>query len=350
MLYMTKNHHGGDVYGRSMALDFSANVNPLGTPQSVLDAVRDALPQMHRYPDPYCRELVQAIARHENVPPAFILCGSGAAELIYAYCQAVRPRRAVEPAPTFSEYSLALGQTGCTVTRWPLRQENQFDLGHDFTDFVRRTHPDVVFLCTPNNPTGRLVPPQVLSELAELCRRQGIRLFVDECFLDLTEHGRSLTGLLAEIPGLFILKAFTKSYGMAGVRLGYGLSADAGLLHSMSQAVQPWNVSSLAQAAGVAALRDQAFLQRTRQAIAAERPWLTAALRGLGFQVCDSHANYLLFHGPQGLHTALLDRGIAIRSCCDYYGLGPGWYRVAVRLHEENEALAAALAGAVGRK
>ena len=66
--------------------------------------------------------------------------------------------------------------------------------------------------------------------------------------------------------------------------------------------------------------------------------------------MCDSHANYLLFHGPQGLHTALLDRGIAIRSCCDYCGLGPGWYRVAVRLHEENEALAEALACAVGRK
>ena len=103
MLYQTQNPHGGDIYGRPVRLDFSANTNPYGTPLGVLEAVSSALPMMHRYPDPYCRTLIRAISEFENVPPEFILCGSGAAELIYSYGEALRPKTAVELAPTFSE-------------------------------------------------------------------------------------------------------------------------------------------------------------------------------------------------------------------------------------------------------
>lgn len=138
--------------------------------------------------------------------------------------------------------------------------------------------------------------------------------------------------LLADAPQLFILKAFTKNYGMAGLRLGYGMSADAQLLYRMSQTVQPWNVSVLAQAAGTAALQEQAFLQRAREVICCERPYLTRCLQNMGLKVCPSAANYLLFRGPEGLHVSLKTQGIAIRSCDNYPGLGPGWYRLAVRL------------------
>ena len=106
MLYQTTNPHGGDIYGEEVRLDFSANTNPFGTPQGVIDAVRAALTEMHRYPDPYCRKLTQAISEFEGVPKEYILCGSGAAEQIYAYCEAVHPKLAVELAPTFSEYTL----------------------------------------------------------------------------------------------------------------------------------------------------------------------------------------------------------------------------------------------------
>ena len=112
MLYQTENRHGGDIYG-DIALDFSANVSPLGTPRSVTDAIERALPELYRYPDPYCRTLVQTISEYEGVPKNFVLCGNGASELIYAYCGAARPKRAMELAPTFSEYSLALRRTGC---------------------------------------------------------------------------------------------------------------------------------------------------------------------------------------------------------------------------------------------
>ena len=338
MLYQTENRHGGDIYG-GIALDFSANVSPLGTPRSVTDAIERALPELYRYPDPYCRTLVQTISEYEGVPKNFVLCGNGASELIYAYCGAVRPKRAMELAPTFSEYSLALRRTGCEVVRFALKQEENFDLRENFLPILAREKIDALFLCNPNNPTGRLIADDLLEEILRICREKNIALFVDECFLSLSDGGVDLTPSLSDFPQLFILKAFTKSFGMAGLRLGYGLSADEALLRKMSAAVPPWNVSALAHAAGVAALGDAEFLERNRAVIRAERPRLEERLRELGFWVCPSQANYILFRGEAGLADRLRERGAAIRDCANFEGLGPGWYRAAVRLREENDAL-----------
>ena len=343
MLYQTENQHGGDVYGGGITLDFSANTNPLGTPPDVLEAVCRALPRLHRYPDPYCRRLVQAIAGHEQVPASYILCGNGAADLIYTYCAALRPRTAAELAPTFGEYGAGLAQVGCRVERYFMHQAQNFDLDERFLSFLEEKKPEVVFLCNPNNPTGRLIPLPLLEQILQYCAAQGARLFLDECFLDLTEDGVSAKSLLAAHPELLILKAFTKSYGMAGIRLGYCLCADNALLRRMAAASPPWNVSSPAQSAGVAALAERDFLQRTLSLVRTERRWLTDNLTALGFWVCPSHANYLLFRGPLGLREGLLQQGIAIRGCGNYNGLGDGWYRIAVRPHGENEALITAI-------
>ena len=343
MLYQMENQHGGDVYGGGITLDFSANTNPLGTPPGVLEAVCRALPRLHRYPDPYCRRLVQAIAGHEQVPASYILCGNGAADLIYTYCAALRPRTAAELAPTFGEYGAGLAQVGCRVERYFMHQAQNFDLDERFLSFLEEKKPEVVFLCNPNNPTGRLIPLPLLEQILQYCAAQGARLFLDECFLDLTEDGVSAKSLLAAHPELLILKAFTKSYGMAGIRLGYCLCADSALLRDMAAASPPWNVSSLAQSAGVAALEEGEFLRRTVELVRRERGYLAGELTALGFRVCPSQANYLLLHGAAGLREKLLQRGIAIRGCGNYHGLDEGWYRVAVRSHGENEALIAAI-------
>lgn len=343
MLYHTTNPHGGDVYDGEIRLDFSANTNPYGTPRGVLDAMSAVLTRVHQYPDPYCRELVKAISEFEGVPKDWILCGSGAAELIYSYCEALRPETAMELAPTFSEYALALERVGCRVERYSLKKENHFSLTEEFLPVLARIRPDVLFLCNPNNPTGQVIGLPLLEKILNLCHRQGTALFVDECFLDLSDDGVSLKARLGDHPKLFLLKAFTKSYGMAGVRLGYCLCSDPALLEKMSHTVPPWNVSTLAQAAGVAALQERAFLQKTRVLIPVERQWLKGQLEALGFWVCPSRANYLLFQGRPDLREQLRKQGIAIRSCGNYHGLEQGWYRIAVRLHEENERLIQAM-------
>lgn len=342
MLYNQQNPHGGDVYAAPVLLDFSANINPFGTPPAVLDAMQRALPLVRQYPDPYCRALRAAIAAHENVRPLDVLCGSGAAELIYAFCDAVRARNALTLAPTFSEYAAAFCHFGGQMHTFPLHWEDGFLPQHTLLQAIEELHPDVLFLCTPNNPTGRLFPQALLREVLALCHRRNIRVLLDECFLDFTE-GQSMKEQLQDDPQLLILKAFTKSYALAGVRLGYCLSADHALLERMSAAVQPWNVSVLAQSAGAAALQQTEFLLNTRAYLPPQRAYLQKVLVEAGCWVCPSDANYLLFQGPVGLDDALRKEKIAIRSCANYPGLGPGWYRIAVRLQAENEAFAAAL-------
>ena len=347
MYYKQNNPHGGA--GTEISLDFSANVNLLGMPPAALAAASDALSGVHRYPDPYCGELVKAIAAHEGVPESYVLCGNGAGELIYSYCSAIRPASAMEPTPTFSEYSNALELVGCRISRYPLTREKSFLPDGGILTKIETEQPEALFLCNPNNPTGRRIDGGLLDEILLLCRSLGTLVLVDECFLPLSLDGSgSVIPLLSSHPELSVLRAFTKTFGMAGLRLGYIISGNSELLMSISRVQPPWNVSSVAQAAGAAAMGDSAFLSRSRELINREREYLTNQLRGLGLWVCPSDANFLLFYTSDDLRGRLLAKGIAIRSCDNFPGLGPGWYRVAVRQHDENTALIKALHETVG--
>ena len=316
---MTQLTHGGDwagyraQYGHD-ALDFSANVSPLGLPQGVANAIAAALPHADRYPDPLCRALRAKLAPHEGIPAESILCGNGAADLIFRLAWAAKPRTALVTAPTFAEYAAA-------------------------------PEVDMVFLCQPNNPTGQLTPLPLVERILRRCEACGALLVVDECFLDFLPDCDALTAkALLDSKNLLILKAFTKLYGMAGVRLGYCLCANTALLEAMQAAGQPWAVSSLAQAAGLAALDETAYVAQVRALIAQQRPRLTAGLRALGLRVLDGRANYLLFQGPETLGDALRQRGVVLRSCSNYPGLDGSWYRTAVRTGPENDELLKTLA------
>lgn len=337
--------HGGDWAGYRAefgcdALDFSANVSPLGLPAGVAAAITNALPTADRYPDPLCRELRAALAGAEGVPADWILCGNGAADLIFRLALAVRPRRALLPAPTFAEYEAALQTVGCAVQRVFLREENEFAVTEEFIDAVT-PETDIVFLCQPNNPTGQVTPPALVERLVRRCAECGAVLVVDECFLDFLPDRDAWTAkqLLHDAPQLIILKAFTKLYAMAGVRLGYALCGDAALLEKMRGAGQPWAVSSLAQAAGLAALQETAYAGAVRALIAEQRPRMAAGLRALGLRVMDGQANYLLFRATPDFGEKLRRRGAVVRSCANYPGLDAAWYRTAVRTAEENTRL-----------
>lgn len=343
MLYNVFNPHGGDIYNGSVKLDFSANTNPFGVPDAVRRAIADAACMVDRYPDPYCRKLTEALAGFENVKREYIFCGNGAADIIYSYCEAVHPRTALELAPTFLEYASALEKVGCRVLRHTLEIRDDFALTESFLECLNRYKPETVFLCNPNNPTGRLIESGLLFKVLEECRKLNIRLFVDECFMDFTVDGISVKSKLSEYKNLIILKAFTKSYGMAGVRLGYCMTSDSELLRRMSETVQPWNVSLLAQEAGIAALNETEFLKRTVELVCTERKWLAEKLRSMGFHVTDSSANFILFKAFAGLDIRLREMGVAIRNCSNYKGLEEGFYRIAVRMHHENESLVSAI-------
>ena len=337
--------HGGDwagyraEFGRD-ALDFSANVSPLGLPAGVAAAITAALPTADRYPDPLCRELRAKLTAAEGVPAEQILCGNGAADLIFRLVLALRPRRALLPVPTFAEYAAALDTVGCTIKRFMLDEANDFAVTEAFINAVT-PEIDLVFLCQPNNPTGQVTPPALVEKMLRRCVACGAVLVVDECFLDFLPARDELTAkvLLHDTPNLIVLKAFTKLYAMAGVRLGYALCSNAALLDKMRAAGQPWAVSSLAQAAGVAALQETAYADAVRTLIETQRPRLAAGLRTLGLRVVDGQANYLLFNAPADFGGKLRRRGAVVRSCANYPGLDATWYRTAVRTEKENAAL-----------
>ena len=344
---MRKGRHGGDwaaYQSRHDALprlDFSANVSPLGPPEGVKRALREAVEDVARYPDPHCRALRQALGEHHGVSPAHILCGNGAADLIDRLALALRPKRALVTAPTFSEYAEALERVGCQVTAFRLSETNGFLVTPEILDQIT-PELDVLFLCEPNNPTGRTTPPELLSAILERAAACGVLVVLDECFAPFLEE----QPLVVVSASVLSLRAFTKFYGLAGVRLGYCLCADTALLDRMALAGQPWPVSNLAQAAGVAALRETAYAVRLRALIARERPWLQGQLERLGYAVVPGQANYLLFRSPDpALGEKLEARGVLLRACADYDGLGPSWFRAAVRTAEENRRLIETMEG-----
>ena len=345
---MQKHVHGGDVYSHRDCLDFSANCNPLGTPENVRKAVCDSLDHIKEYPQVGYRPLREAIGQYEDVSPEHIICGNGAAELVFSLCQAVRPKKALIPVPTFAEYEQALSSVGCEVEHVLLKEDDDFAMQETFIDWIHKDL-DMVFLCNPNNPTGMLMDQGFLFRVLRVCREQEILLVLDECFLDFVEKGRKYTmkAQLSRYHNLFILKAFTKRYAMPGVRLGYGITENTELLEKMTEATQPWNISVMAQAAGIAALKETEYVEAGREIIFRENPWIKEQMTALGLKVFPTKANYIFFKGPAGLYEATLEQKVIIRNCGNYPGLKEGFYRVAVRTHEENEILIKALKAAL---
>lgn len=343
--------HGGDIYGgREILLDFSVNVNPLGMPEFVRKAAEESLFLCGRYPDSRCRGLRRAAAAWYQVDEEQMIFGNGAAELIFRSVLALRPGRAVLLAPSFYEYEAALRAVGAQMSFFYLKEEEDFHLPVDeYLAFLKKERPDMIFLCNPANPAGTVIARTELLKILDFCSDHGIFAVVDECFLDfLKEPGNaSALDLVREgRAGVLILQALTKSFAMAGLRLGYGFLADRSLLASMEQAGQPWSVSIPAQEAGAAAFgaARAPYFSETRQLIERERAFLADGLEKAGFHVFPSQANFLLFKDrpgkPEGeLFRFLLDHGILIRSCESFRGLDGRYYRSCVAGHDENISL-----------
>ena len=343
---MIKPIHGGDIYTAKQEyagriVDFSANINPLGIPMNVKQALHQSITACTAYPDPFCRELTGALAKAEDIPQEWILCGNGASDLIFRLVYALRPKTALVASPCFAEYEQALSAAGCAVLRHPLLEEDAFHLTESILSAIT-PEVDILFLCNPNNPTGQPIGRDILERILAACEKNGVFFALDECFIDFLDEPKqsSLKECLAKHPGLLLLRAFTKLYAIPGVRLGQCYCSDAALLEKMYACGSPWSVSVLAQAAGLAALRETDYVARTREVVAEQRRVLRQGLARLGCTVVGSHANYMFFRAPsEGVLEALRAKGILLRGCDNYAGLTPGWLRAAVRSSTDNALL-----------
>lgn len=337
---MGKHLHGGDIYRHRNVLDFSSNCNPLGTPKSVTEAVCRAACEIEHYPDVECTELKNALGKQFNIDSEWFFCGNGAADVIFAAVFALKPKKALLLSPTFAEYEQALKAVDCDTEFFELSEAEAFVPDERLLERITEDM-DMLFICNPNNPTGVLLQKAFVLRIAEKCRENKVFLLLDECFLDFIEKPQENTmlTLLSEYPNMMILKAFTKLYAMAGVRLGYGICANKCVLEKMYAAVQPWNVSIPAQAAGVAALSETEYAKKSVEYIRHEKKSLIETMKAYGYTIYGSEANYIFFKGSESLWEECLERGILLRDCGNYRGLRKGFYRIAVRLREENDKL-----------
>ena len=331
--------HGGDIYRNRVRLDFSVSLNPMPLPQSVMDAALIGLSEMHQYPDPVQQKLRESIASVENAAVRNVICSSGASELLMSVCHAFRPRRALVTAPCYSGYERAHSAVGAEIIRYPLDENNGFRLDDGLLYTLPGEDIDMVILADPNNPDGKLMDAKLKRRLADVCDGMGITLVIDECFLPLTVRGLESDPIRGSA---LHLRAFTKSFAMPGIRIGYVLSADTKKLSEISRHLPEWNVSRIAERAGEAAaevMRNTSYMKNSVTYINAERRRLMQGLGMMGIKFYDSDANFILFRSKPGLYQKLLSRGIMIRRCSDYNGLDDSYYRIAVRNREDNDVL-----------
>ncbi len=332
--------HGGDIYKfKEEMLDFSANINPLGMPQTAKNSIIAAIDKFDAYPDYSSRKLRDALSKFYSYPADKIVCGNGAADLIFRICLCFRPENALVLSPTFSEYEEAVRISGGNVTYFPLKEEDNFDVN---SEIVREISDDIdmVFLCSPNNPTGRAVDLRIIEDVLEKLSKTGSLLVVDHCFIHFMEDEDSYSAmrLLKKWDNLIVLNAFTKIYSMAGIRLGYAFCSTREMATSVQNTLQPWSVSSVAQAAGEGAINVE-FIKKTKKYISENRKYLSDELEKLGIKVFPSQCNYLLLKCRSDLADLMEREGILIRRCGNFRGLTDSFFRIAVKSYEDNQRL-----------
>lgn len=339
----TKILHGGDVYRNAVRLDFSVNLNPAEIPHAVKEECAGALGDLRQYPDPLQQGLRTAIAEMDGVSAEDVICGNGASELIMAAAHALMPKKALITAPCYAGYRVALEANGTEIREHALAEENGFALTEDILGALTEDL-DLVILGDPNNPSGRLIDPSLLGRIRNACAAKGITLMTDECFLPLTGRG---TEAPAEDDLSIHLRAFTKTFAVPALRLGYLVCRDRDLLGRIGKHLPEWNVSLIAERAGIAAAGaggcSSGFIRASVRTIERERRFLSEELRSLGIRVFPSDTAYLLLRTDPRLKDRLLENGILVRDCSGFSGLGDGYIRIAVRNREDNMQLLAAV-------
>jgi histidinol-phosphate aminotransferase len=334
-------HGGFHSADDDAALDFSSNVNPYGPSPRIWEAMRDA--PIGRHPDPRAAPLRAALAEIEKVSAHGLIVGNGSVELIYHLAVAFLRAgdRVLIVKPTFGEYAAASAMMGAQVVCCLTRPEDDFALDVDgLLAHARVFNPRLIFLCNPNNPTGKYLPREVVERIARAC--PAALLVLDEAFVRFVADAWDARALL-DFENALVLRSLTKDYALTGLRVGYAMAAPE-IIQAIEKVQPPWSVNTLAQVAAIAALRDDAHLRDSLAALARAKNDLANALTRLGMNVVPAQTNFFLLQVPSAAEFArqLRERNIIVRDCASF-GLAD-CVRIAARKPEENARLVAAIA------
>ena len=334
--------HGGDIYRNRVKYDFSINVNPLGVPDSVKDALYRAVERCDVYPDGEAEKLKNAVSGFLAVSKEYLLFGNGASELFMAAVHGIKPKKIVIPVPSFYGYEYAAKAVESKIIFYEMKEQNEFCVTEEITS-VLTEDVELLFLANPNNPNGGLMDKELIKALLRHCREKGIYMVLDESFIAFSGNGFSMLSEIEEFDNLLLVGSFTKIFSIPGVRLGYLVCKNHRLLAGIAGQLPEWNLSCFAQEAGCICAEQTEYIRQTEQYIAKERQFLEKSLREKGFVIFPSKANFIMLYSQEPLYERLLGKGILIRDCSNFRGLRQGFYRIGVRSREENEILLSAM-------
>lgn len=339
--------HGGvyTVSPRLVRIDFSSNINPLGISRNVLNVLKKNLPKLTSiYPDDENTILKKKIIDYLEIVPSYesLNIGNGATELIYNFVRAFVRNQVVIPYPTFCEYELASRKMGANIKHVPLKRWKL-----DVDRILEKTkNSDAIFLCNPNNPTG-LFSYDLIERLVKKIDRS-IKILIDESFIEFVDerkHPKTFIDKINDFQNVVVLRSLTKSFGLAGLRLGYCVSHPS-IGKKISHNKITWTINGLAQMAGVTALENLSHIRRARKIIKTEREFMYASINNKlrSFSAIESDVNFYLIRLRNGrskqIRDLLLEKnGILVRDCSDFRGMNDKYIRVAVRTRSENLAL-----------
>src|SRR5919197_3696290 len=340
----TSCFHGGifSVNPKLVRLDFSSSINPLGISDRVLESIRRNLCSVSSsYPDPECVDLKNHILDYldSDLGLEYLCVGNGATEIIHDFARAFVRNHALIPAPTFCEYELASYRMGARILMVPLKNMR---LDPELI-LEKAKELDAIFFCNPNNPTGLLCTKEIKKVIERL--DSSTKVLVDESFIEFVQGGSnkySLINKVKEFDNLVVLRSFTKSFALAGLRVGYSVS-NPKLAKQISAYRISWNVSGVGQLAAIAALKDLTHLENARALVKKERSFMHSYInkKMQNFIALESDVNYFLIRlenkdSTNARDLILLSTGILVRDCSTFRGMGHQYVRVAVKTHSEN--------------
>lgn len=326
-------------------IDFSANINPLGMPESVKKAIIENLNEAEKYPDITYYELKSAISSFENITLNNILLGNGAAEVLFNVVRGINPRNSLILAPTFSEYEEAVKAINGNIIYYKLKEENQFRIQEDILSYISKEL-NLLFICNPNNPTGVITERKLILKILEKAEENNVFVLIDESFLDFIKEDLSLVEYIGKFEKLIIIKSVTKFFALPGIRIGYGISSNSQLIKKVESISPAWNINIFAEIATKIGLKDENYIRKSIIYINDEKEYLFGELKKISkLKIYKPSVNFILFQTLTkiDLQKELLKHDILIRSCSNYNGLNHNFYRIAVKNHEENTILVKSL-------
>lgn len=361
--------HGGNIYTNKIKYDFSVNVNPLGIPKSVKKIAYKAIKNSFQYPDLKSSELKNLLSKKFNVSKKQICIGNGASEILSTFIKSANLKNALLLAPCFTSYAKILKNSKINFEYLNLDEKNNFIFDESFLQKIllqlKSKNYDLLILTNPNNPNGKFTNINFIKKIASECENQNTFFLLDECFIELTfPKAQSFVSQINNFSKVLILRAFTKSFAIPGIRLGFSISSEK-ISQEIEKNLPEWNVSLVAQKIGISCLKQNSkYLLKTQKIICCEKKYLISKLKNLPLKIFPSDSNFILFKiesekkislknsdlkksfcknlknkNQENLFEYLKNKKILIRLCDDYESLSDKFYRIAIKNHHQNKIL-----------